>query len=400
MNEKRTFKLEELHQEFWQKVIFFEIQHSSGMGGSGCLWLITSDVKLYFIDFDGFPYEGKPGEFHPLLGSEFRDGEVLYQAERQGFKRYENHLTFVKEQYYEEFKKAYYNIWHKNVGRIHYVHMPDVMVQALGVSKIERFDYEVSVQKGKEFEELIDRCDREHEKRKLSEKYFEWLPLYENNIPSFSTGEIGWYCMLLKEVKGKVAGHRFTILYQHEEIEPLHRFMNAKIEKYILLERTYDDVIGNLRYPDFTKDIKDSYVHTLDSMDLNSHGEFIRAFDTIEGAKNYAIEVANKRNYANTDNIITGSNLDNHRLIKESLKRRYKGIIMLREYAPKIIEFISHYEFPAKSCAGGGYYIPDMVEELGIDKDELIEMLPYLPIRALLPRTQRKAEAIIKEVCK
>lgn len=400
MSEQRTFKLEELNQEFWNKVIFFEINPSSGMGGPGCLWLITSDVKLYCIGFEGFPYEGKLGEFHPLLGVEFRNGKVLYQAEQQGFKRYENHLVFVKEQYYEEFKKAYYVVWHKNIARIHYVHMPNVMALALGVSEIERFDYEVSVQKRKEFQMAMDRNDRERAKKKLSEKQFEWLPLYIGNIPSSAFDEIGWYCMLLKEVEGKVVGHKFTILYQHEEIKPLSKFINAKIEQYILLERRYDDIIGNLKYPDYTKDTKEPYENTLNNCDLNSHGEFIRAFHSIEEAKDYAMAVANIRSYANTDNIITGSDLDNHRLIKESIVRKYKGIIMLGEYAPKIMEFISHYEFPSKSCYGAGYYIPELVEELGIDKEELMEMLPYLPIRELLPRTQRKANDIIKEIVK
>lgn len=398
MNEKKIFKLEELDQEFWNKVVFVEIEPSSGMGGPGCLWLITSDAKSYFIGFDGFPYEGKLGELHPMLSKASPTSNCDYELENHGFKRYERSLVFVKEEYFQRYKEEYYNVWHKNIGKIHYIHEPDVMAHVLGVDELERFNYEVSVQKWREHQDFIEQCDREREKKNLSEKYFKWLPLYINNIPCSSFGEIGWYCLLLKECDGKIVGHRFTILYQRKELEPLHGYMDAKIEKYILLERKYWDVIGNLRYRTPEEDVDELLEYTFNDNDLNSHGEFIRAFDTMEEAKAYAVAVANRRSYADTENIITGEALENHRLIKESVLRTNKGIKMLKEFAPKLIEFISNYEFPHKGCRGGGYYIPDMVEKLGIDKAELVEMLQYIPISELLPVAQREADDIIKQL--
>lgn len=398
MNEKNTFKLNELNQEFWNKVIFIEIQPSSGMGGPGCLWLITSDVKLYYIGFDGFPYEGKLGEFHSMFSRVYENGEYHFKAESLGFQRYENRLVFVKEEYYERYREEYYNMWHKNVGRIHYIHEPDVMARVLGVDEIERLDYDVSVRKREEFQAFIDKCEKEHKEKELSEKHFNWLPLYPNNIPGEGGDERGWYCLLFKECDGKIDGHRFTILYQREEIKPLCGYLNAKIEKYILLERRYYNVIGNLKYKNPMEEWNDLYEYTLTDGDVNNYGEFIRAFDTLEAAKNYAIAVTNIRSYANLENIITGDKLDNHRLIKESVLKKYQGIIMLREYAPKIIEFISKYEFPSECCAGGGYYIPEIAKEFGLDRDEVIEILSYLPAGELLPRSQREAEEILKKL--
>ena len=398
MDEKKTFKLEELNQEFWKKVVFVEIEKSSGMGGPGCLWLVTCDAKVYFIGFDGFPYANKLDEFYPLLGKASSTSNYDYELENHGFMRYESCLVFIKEEYFQRYREEYNNVWHKNIGKIHYIHEPDVMALVLGVDELERFNYEVSVQKWREYQNTIEQCDRERRRKYLSEKHFNWLPLYINNIPCSSFEEIGWYCLLLKEVDGKIVGHRFTVLYQRKELEPLHGYMDAEIEQYILLERTYWDVIGNLRYKTSEHDTDELLEYTFNDSDLNNHGEFIRAFNTMEEAKAYAVSVANIRNYANIDNIITGEALENHRLIKESVLRTNKGFKMLKDYAPVIIEFFSNYEFPHKSCRGGGYYIPDMVEKLGLDNAELVEMLQYIPINELLPVTQLEADEIIKQL--
>ena len=41
-----TFKLSDLNQNFWDKVIFIQVCHSSGMGGQGVIWIITNEHKL------------------------------------------------------------------------------------------------------------------------------------------------------------------------------------------------------------------------------------------------------------------------------------------------------------------------------------------------------------------
>ena len=42
-----TFKLSDLNQNFWEKVLFIQITHSSGLGGPGAIWIITSEMKLF-----------------------------------------------------------------------------------------------------------------------------------------------------------------------------------------------------------------------------------------------------------------------------------------------------------------------------------------------------------------
>lgn len=65
---KKTFELYELHAKFWEKVILVAIENSSGLGGWGCLWIVTNEPRTYFIGFEGFPYdERRLEEFAPLF---------------------------------------------------------------------------------------------------------------------------------------------------------------------------------------------------------------------------------------------------------------------------------------------------------------------------------------------
>jgi hypothetical protein len=51
-----TFYLKDLDEEFWAKVVFFQIYHSSGSGGPEALWLVTEDKKKYYLGFEGLPF--------------------------------------------------------------------------------------------------------------------------------------------------------------------------------------------------------------------------------------------------------------------------------------------------------------------------------------------------------
>ena len=408
MNKDNTFTLEDLDTNFWESLIFFKIQHSSGIGGPGCLWLITSDVKLYFIGFEGFPYsERRLEEFHPLferISDENEKYKSHLKAEDIGFVKHPKETVCIKEKYYNAYCQEWQKEWDNNVSRIHYVHAPTVMAQTLGLDKIDRYDWEISVKKQEEYYQWRQQCEEKHKQRELSEEYFEWNPLYLNNHYEDCYDERGWYCVLLKEVEKKIVGTRFTIMYQREELAPLKlKGLDAPIEKYILFEKHYSDVIGRLRFPDskesdrsreeygLTNDIQ----HTLNDMDLNDRGEFIRAFDSLEEAKNYAIVVANIRNYANMENIVAKEQLDDFTRTNASLERKYKAIVMLKKYVLDIINFVAEYEYPSENQAGGVSMIA--AEKLGIDEELMQEMWQYIPME-LLPRTQRKAEKILQDI--
>ncbi len=55
---KNTFSLSlTKDNKFWDKVLYVEKWHSSGLGGPGALWIISSEKLLYQIGFEAFPYD-------------------------------------------------------------------------------------------------------------------------------------------------------------------------------------------------------------------------------------------------------------------------------------------------------------------------------------------------------
>lgn len=403
-----TFSLEDLDANFWENLIFFEIRNSSGLGGPGCLWLITSEPKRYFIGFEGFPYsDQRLEEFHPLFEWILEENEKYKshrRAEELGFVKHSKDNAFIKAEYYEKFCDLWQKQYDRNVSRIHHVFSTKIMSQVLGCDEVERVNWEVSARIHEELQEFMQRVKEEHKRKELTDKYFDWYPVYMNNSYSECYDERGWYCLILKEVEKQVSGYRFTIMYQREEIEPLvMNGLDAPIEKYILFEKRYDDVIGNLRYPDSREPDKSSeeygltydITNTLNNMDLNDRGSFIRTFDSLDEAKEYAIAVVNKRSYANTENIITKKNIEDTTRKYTNLARKYNAIVMLKKYAVDIIKFVSEYEFPSERSGGGVCNVA--AEKLGIDKELMHEIWQYIPME-LLPRTQRKAEKILLDL--
>lgn len=144
VEKRKTFELEELDKTFWNNVILVNIQNSTGMGGWGCLWIITTEPKLYFIGFEGFPYnERKLEEFNPLF-CKSNKAEYQYAAEENGWKYIEDRKILIRNDFYKTFIKFYQeeNRWAR--GGYHYLHVPDVAAKALGVTELERINYEVS----------------------------------------------------------------------------------------------------------------------------------------------------------------------------------------------------------------------------------------------------------------
>ena len=48
MDRDHTFDLPDLTEDFWKTVVFAQKEHPSGMGGPGCVWLVSEDGKVYF----------------------------------------------------------------------------------------------------------------------------------------------------------------------------------------------------------------------------------------------------------------------------------------------------------------------------------------------------------------
>ena len=112
----------------------------------------------------------------------------------------------------------------------------------------------------------------------------------------------------------KVVGYRFSILYQKKEKSPLHLQLSAETEAYNLFEKRYDDVQGDLYYKNVNSQQLGIWKfggadQILNQYEINHPGDFVRSFQTLEEAQNYAIAITNIRNYANKENLI--QDLDN-----------------------------------------------------------------------------------------
>ena len=348
--ERKTFTLSDLDENFWEKVLTVSLEHSSGPGGWGCLWIVTSEKREYFIGFEGFPYnEYHLEEFSPLFRRKDKvtDYKHPYEAEDNGWKYICKEGTLVRDEFYDEFIKVYE--------------------------------------------------EEKRERLKLTGEHFQWRSLYYNNDSDMF--ENGKYTLIFKEVEGKVVGYRFSILYQKEEESPLHLQLSAETEAYNLFEKRYDDVQGELYY----ENVKSQSLgvwgvggadQTLNQYEINHPGDFVRSFQTLEEAQNYAIAITNIRNYANKENLI--QDLDNPKRKYKNLLRQYEAVAAFQEYYQEMLEIVRQYEYPDASCAGGKYVFDDVKERTKIDEGLLGEMWKYIP-QVLGKRVQEHAKKMILE---
>lgn len=119
-----------------------------------------------------------------------------------------------------------------------------------------------------------------------------WKPIYPNNMRG--NGLDGYYCLMLhKDKEGKVSGRKYSIVFQHEEVEKGTGLINLnKINGYILFEKVYCEIVGPLDYPEALENDAPDLWHsknTLSSSDMNDKGSFIYAYDNIEDAKKRAL---------------------------------------------------------------------------------------------------------------
>ena len=403
--DNRTFKLEELDEKFWEKVILITKWNSSSMGGPGCLWLVTLDKKLYYIGFEGFPYaERNLGAFTPLLKRKeiVEDYKHPYEVDGNGWQYLYEHGTLIRDDFYGDFMRVFDDLQFRGTLGWKHDHMPAIAGLALGLNgEPERYNEETTYKRWLEREQWMQELDNKRQAVALTKDDFVWKELHANNNPEnmFLLGE---YAMIFKECDEKTVGYRFTIMYQREEISPLfYASSNSKIERYNLFEWRYDDVMGPLSHKDSEYDVMyrhafDWPTNTLHDCDLNTPGRFIRSFATAEKARLYALEITNLRHYVDKESIIR--DLDNKGRIYRNLLRKYEALLVFREHYEDILRIVCNYEYREK-CSSGGAYIADAIRgEIGIDKDMLSEMWDYIPF-VLSGGTQEKAEAIVRE-CK
>lgn len=409
----KTFELDELNQDFWNKVILITVVHSSGLGGVGSIWLVTDEKKEFVISFDAFPYsEYKLEEFSPLFkkSDTMVDLRYPYLVEENGWVYFRNsHLAtvgghaLIRDDFYDAYIKAYESEDCREALGFSILHPPSVMGYALGLGgEPERFTEKIAYHKRLEEERQFKAYDEYRESIKLTKENFNWKPLYANNCSG--NLQFGEYALLFKEVDNKVVGQRFSIVYQREEISPLHyQGMNSRIERYNLFEDRLDDVEGPLHFPDADKDRTESLFEIAETYDIqntisndyaNYFGEFVRSFGSLEEAKQYAVDIANIRHYADTENLITDP--DNQERIYRNWLRKYEGILAFRKHYKEMLEVVCNYVYPSESMGGGGHISAAIQEKPLLDESLVNEMWKYIPM-VLSTRTQEKAQKIVEE---
>ena len=127
---------------------------------------------------------------------------------------------------------------------------------------------------------------RESERITLTPNDMVWNPLYPNNMPN--NGLAGYYSLLFKKNDdGSVYGCKWTIKFQKEEEKPMWQQTDAKTEMYILFMKRYFNVQGPLYYPKPQNNTTFRFEseETFRNETVNDTGDFVRAYHTLEEAK-------------------------------------------------------------------------------------------------------------------
>ena len=106
MDRDHTFDLPDLTEDFWKTVVFAQKEHPSGMGGPGCVWLVSEDGKVYFFGFEETPFY-KCDELFPIF--ETTDERIgrhyKYKAEDHGWKYLEKENALIREDILDAYSK-------------------------------------------------------------------------------------------------------------------------------------------------------------------------------------------------------------------------------------------------------------------------------------------------------
>ena len=163
---------------------------------------------------------------------------------------------------------------------------------------------------GVEYEEVIAKLEAEKERLKLKPEDLVWKPIYPNNL--IHNGEVGLYSLLFKKgTDGNLNGCKWSIIYQYEEESPAVICSDAKINAYNLYIENYDEIVGeHFDYPNpvyNSNDINPKWEtitkNTFHNYGVNSFGQFIYSYKTLDEAKNGALGRCGIYGY-NTDTIV------------------------------------------------------------------------------------------------
>lgn len=117
-------------------------------------------------------------------------------------------------------------------------------------------------------------AQEEHQRVVIKAEDLEWKDIIANNIKN--NPKEGIYCILHKKDKNKYYACKWSIIFQSKEIEPMLINTKDTPDLYILFQKRYFDLKSPLEYPAPSED---------GFYDVNDYGKFVRAYRTLEEAK-------------------------------------------------------------------------------------------------------------------
>ena len=198
--------------------------------------------------------------------------------------------------------------------------------------------------------------------------------MHMNNSPD--NPEMGVYALLMRRDDEKIKGVKYSILYQYEESSPMLFDSDAEIEAYILFCEDYDDIIGPWDYHSVSRQEcaelygKENHFPpelayydwiTFSDGDIHNFGRFLRTFQSLEEAKEYAMYYAN----------VNSGGINRKTILKQEEESRmedhanriahYEAYQMYRKHYKEILDAISEENCFPDSCSGGGVYLREAI---------------------------------------
>lgn len=248
--------------------------------------------------------------------------------------------------------------------------------QILGIDDIEHIIYDKTKEIRKRDERERKRSEEHFKSVLLKPDSFEWNKLYYNNcIPEDEDTEKyllqGYYLLLFKRIDtARIDGVMMMIAFQREQCSEGVHTMNAKVEAYNLFYRWIEDVRGPWEIPvDQGKspmiELKNSFSGNLSCYSVNTRGEFIRSYSSMEEAKMGAMYWLKVWGGIDSENVIPYGTIrsDEEEVHKRDVREAELYMTFITRYAD-VIEVIKKYDYPGNAA-------DEVAAVLGITRDEV-----------------------------
>ena len=140
-------------------------------------------------------------------------------------------------------------------------------------------------------------AEEEHNRIVLKSEDLIWKDIIANNLEG--NPKEGIYSILNKKDSDSFYACKWSIIFQPKELRPMRVESDGEVDLYILFHKRYFNLEEPLSYPPPSK-FGNNY-------DINSYGEFIRAYRTLEEAKEGALDRCGWQGL-NKDTIYKGEN--------------------------------------------------------------------------------------------